>query len=122
MREIIDFVTKAVGPLIRNLSPVDIDPCNSKRSLPVFSANEIPESGCPSGVILKPIKRHLEQVRFELRQLPSSVHRLGVNHKRRQYLGITVLVRMQVEHKVHQGPLQLCTQVPINRSEEHTSE
>ncbi len=57
---------------------------------------------------------NLEQVGFELRQLPGAVHGVGIDQERRQHLGVAMLAGVQVEHEVHQRALQPRAQVPID--------
>ena len=59
--------------------------------------------------------RDAERVRRELWKLPSAVHGIGIHQVGRKNLRVAVLPRVQIEHEVREGALELCSQVPINR-------
>src|SRR6185295_7102415 len=47
-----------------------------------------------------------EQVGFKFRQLPGSKQRVAIDDKRRESFQITMLTRVQLEHKIDQSPLE----------------
>ena len=58
--------------------------------------------------------RHAKKIGGKFRQLPGAIHRFGIHQIRRQNLGVSVLARVQIEHEVHQRPLQLRAQIPVD--------
>ena len=56
---------------------------------------------------------HLEHILSKLWQLASTIHAGSIYHARSQHLGITMLVGMQIHHKIYQGSLQASTQALV---------
>ena len=64
--------------------------------------NQIPFAKCFT------IKAFLNRIRLiqKFRELPNSLHTFSLNHKGGAYLGIPVLMHMQIEQILDQGPFQ----------------
>src|ERR1035438_6347023 len=60
------------------------------------------------------VERNFEQIGFELGELAGAVHRLGIDHKRRQDFGVAMLASVQVEHEIDQRAFELGAQDPIH--------
>ena len=56
-----------------------------------------------------PVVLDVKQVVFEFRQLVGAEKSRAVYEKRRQRFGVSVLDRVDVEHKIDQRPLEPCT-------------
>src|SRR3990170_6847779 len=49
---------------------------------------------------------YLKDILLELRKLARAHEAIALNHEGRQYLGIAMLSRVQIEHKIYEGPLK----------------
>ncbi len=58
--------------------------------------------------------RHAEGIGAELRQLPRSVHRIGIHQVRRKNFGVPVLAGVQIEHEIGERTFEFGAQVPVD--------
>ena len=59
------------------------------------------------------VVRHAERVLLELGKLAGAAHRIAVDHKGREHLGIPMLARVGVEEEVDDGALQARAQAAV---------
>ncbi len=61
------------------------------------------------------IGRHVVHVFLHLRKLTRTDHRSRIHDKRRRHLGIAMIARVDIEHKIDQGTLQPGTGTGVQR-------
>src|SRR5271156_3473059 len=81
-----------------NFHVVAVDRCDSPRC--VLCIDRFAYYGLMVRSEFKKVRRHLKEIRFELRQLPSAIHRVSIHEIRREHFSVSMLARVQVKHEV----------------------